>query len=138
MINNVTIEGRLTKDPELRHVGEKNSSVTNVVVVCNYWNGSKEKTTFISCSLWGKQAENLCRFCKKGSRVTFNGSLAQNQYVKDGVNVNSISLEVRETSFDISKKQAPSDNVQVDYSDYDFSGDDENQPVTNPNELPFY
>ena len=31
-MNNVTLVGRLTKDPELRYVGEKNSPVTNFIL----------------------------------------------------------------------------------------------------------
>lgn len=59
-MNNVVLVGRLTKDPELRYVGEKNNALTNfsLAVDRGYKNSQGEsKVDFINIEIWGRQAE---------------------------------------------------------------------------------
>ena len=61
-MNNVTLVGRLTKDPELRTISTGNTTCSFTVAVSRQFtnaNGERE-TDFINCVIWGKQAENLC------------------------------------------------------------------------------
>ena len=74
-MNNVTLVGRLTKDPELRTISTGNTTCSFTVAVSRQFtnaNGERE-TDFINCVIWGKQAENLCKFCTKGSLVGVTG-----------------------------------------------------------------
>ena len=69
MINNVTLVGRLTKDPELKYT-PSGVAVANFTLACDRpfkaQNGEKE-TDFISIVIWRKQAENAANYLKKGS-----------------------------------------------------------------------
>lgn len=54
-MNNVVLVGRLTKDPELRYVGEKNNALTNfsLAVDRGYKNSQGEsKVDFINIEIW--------------------------------------------------------------------------------------
>lgn len=68
MINQVTLVGRLTKDPELR-VTTEGSSVVNIILAVNrnYRNQKGEiDADFVQCTIWRKNAENLSLYCKRG------------------------------------------------------------------------
>ena len=84
-MNKNTLIGRITKDLELKHIGEKNTAnVKFNLAVDNYENGQKG-ADFIPVTVWGKQAENLCKYCGKGSQIAVNGALKIRSYDKDGV-----------------------------------------------------
>ncbi len=56
-MNNVVLVGRITKDPELRYVGEKNNALTNfsLAVDRGYKNLQGEnKVDFINIEIWGR------------------------------------------------------------------------------------
>ena len=60
-MNKVTLIGRITKDLELKHIGEKNTAnVKFNLAVDNYENGQKG-ADFIPVTVWGKQKKNLCK-----------------------------------------------------------------------------
>ena len=76
MINSVAITGRMTKDCDLRYTGS-GKAVGNVTVAVNRpfkTNGERE-ADFIQCTVWGKQAENLANFMKKGSLIGISGRI---------------------------------------------------------------
>lgn len=84
-MNKVTLIGRITKDLELKYIGKKNTAnVKFNLAVDNYENGQKG-ADFIPVTVWGKQAENLCKYCGKGSQIAVNGALKIRSYDKDGV-----------------------------------------------------
>ena len=84
-MNKVTLIGRITKDLELKHIGEKNAAnVKFDLAVDNYENGQKG-AYFIPVTVWGKQAENLSKYCTKGSKIAVSGRITQRSYdAKDG------------------------------------------------------
>jgi single-strand DNA-binding protein len=78
-INRVVLIGRLTKDPELREL-PSGQSVSNLRIACN---GSRrdtdgeyrERPQYFDVGTFGVQAENICRYLRKGSRVAVDGRL---------------------------------------------------------------
>ena len=86
-MNNVSLVGRLTKDPELRTVSTGNTTCSFSVAVSRQFtnaNGERE-TDFINCVIWGKQAENLCKYCTKGSLIGVTGRIQTRNYeAQDG------------------------------------------------------
>ena len=81
-MNNVSLVGRLTKDPELRTVSTGNTTCSFTVAVNRQFtnaNGERE-TDFINCVVWGKQAENLAKFCTKGSQIGVTGRIQTRNY----------------------------------------------------------
>lgn len=82
MINNTTLVGRLTKDPELRYTGG-GIAVTSftLAVERNYKNAQGERETdFVNCVIWREQAENFANFTLKGSLVGIIGNIQTRNY----------------------------------------------------------
>jgi single-strand DNA-binding protein len=82
LINQVTIVGRLTKDPDLRYTTD-GKPVLNVTLALNRrfknQNGQFD-ADFILCTLWGKAAENTAKFCQKGSVLGIVGRIQTRNY----------------------------------------------------------
>ncbi|MBC6315837.1 single-stranded DNA-binding protein [Listeria grandensis] len=83
MINQVTIVGRLTEDPEIRWTSE-DKAVVNVTIALNRFGKNRRlnnEADFIPCVIWGKQAENTVEYCQKGTLVGINGELQTRNYI---------------------------------------------------------
>ncbi|OIK10629.1 single-stranded DNA-binding protein [Bacillus sp. MUM 116] len=89
MINQVTLVGRLTKDPELKTTAEGTPVVQiSLAVSRNFRNHNGEiETDFVSCTIWRKAAENTAQYCRKGSVVGVTGRLQTRHYEKEGKRV---------------------------------------------------
>jgi single-strand DNA-binding protein len=77
-LNTVTLAGHLTRDPELRQVGER--SVVNFGLAINRrWKSqegeAKEETTFVDIEAWGRTAEIVGQYLAKGSPCYIEGRL---------------------------------------------------------------
>ena len=84
-MNNVCLVGRLTRDPELRTVNTMNGTNTTcsftIAVSRQFTNQNGERDAdFINCVIWGKQAENLCRYCTKGAQIGVQGRIQTRNY----------------------------------------------------------
>lgn len=95
-LNQVTLMGRLTKDPELKTTNSgKNISLFTLAV-----NGFQEdKTNFIDCKAWGKTAELISKYVAKGQRLLVAGELEQETWEQDGQKRSKLSVTVREIQF---------------------------------------
>lgn len=80
-INNVTLVGRLTKDPELRYApsGTPIARFTLAVNRTRKVEGQPD-ADFISCIAFSKTAENLANFQKKGSQIGVIGRIQTGSY----------------------------------------------------------
>ncbi len=78
--NKVIIAGNLSRDVEVRHVGN-GTAVADCSLAINSQrkdkksDEKKEEVTFVDCTLWGKLAELAGEYLKKGSPVLFEGRL---------------------------------------------------------------
>jgi single-strand DNA-binding protein len=77
-MNQITISGNLTRDPEIRFTSQ-NEPVTNFTVAVN----ENDKTIFLNCVAFKKLAENCGKYLAKGSKVLVNGRLSINEYETD-------------------------------------------------------
>ena len=71
--------GNLTRDPDVRYT-PKGTAVAEISLAINRrWNddaGQKqEETTFVECTLWGRQAEIAGQYLKKGRPLFVEGRL---------------------------------------------------------------
>lgn len=78
-MNNVTLVGRLTRDIELRYTQNSNTATCKFTLAV-VRDRNKDETDFISCQAWGKTAETLEKWCKKGSRIAVQGSIRTGAY----------------------------------------------------------
>lgn len=80
--------GRLGNDPEIRY-SPNGDAVASFSIACgSQWkdkSGEKqERTEWVSCTAWGKLAEIIGEYVKKGSQVYVSGKLKTDKYEKDG------------------------------------------------------
>lgn len=82
MINNLTLVGRLTKDPDLKYTGNGTAVATFTLAVNrNFTNQSGEREAdFISCVIWRKPAETLANYAKKGVLIGVTGRIQTRSY----------------------------------------------------------
>ena len=78
-LNKVMLIGNLTRDPEIRYT-PKGQAVTDIGLAVNRVysteNGEKrEEVTFIDITLWGRTAEVVHQYCKKGRPLFVEGRL---------------------------------------------------------------
>lgn len=87
MINNVVLVGRITKDIDLRML-ESGKAYTNFTLAVNRafkGQDGQQQADFISCKTFNKQAENLARYCGKGSLIAVVGNIQVSNFQgKDG------------------------------------------------------
>jgi len=103
-MNNVSLIGRLTRDPELRYTkGDDPKAVTRFTVAVNR-RFNREKADFIGCQAWGKLAEIVAEYCTKGSQVGVVGRIETGQYDKDGKTVYTTDIVADEVEF-VGKKE---------------------------------
>ena len=78
-LNKVLLMGNLTRDPEVRYT-PKGTAVTELGIAVNRIytgeNGEKrEEVTFVDVTVWGRTAENVGEYLKKGRPVFIEGRL---------------------------------------------------------------
>ena len=86
-MNKVILIGRLTRDPELRTIASGNATTSFTIAVNrNFTNQNGEREAdFINCVAWRKQAENIAKYCTKGSQVAVDGRIQTRNYdAQDG------------------------------------------------------
>jgi single-strand DNA-binding protein len=82
LINQVTLVGRLVRDPELRYTPE-GTAVSNVTLAVsrNFRNSEGQyDADFVQCTLWKKTAENTVQYCRKGSVIGITGRIQTRNY----------------------------------------------------------
>jgi len=112
-MNNVILVGRLTKDPELRYVGERNSAVTtfSLAVDRGYKTIQGErKVDFINIEIWDKQAEIFCTYMEKGKMVGIEGKLIVDNYKNENGEYRYIT-RVRANSFKFLDSKSKNINI---------------------------
>ena len=74
--------GRLTRDPELRRTAQGDAVASFTLAVNrNYTTrDGQQQADFINCIVWKKQAENVERYCSKGSLVGVEGRIQTRSY----------------------------------------------------------
>lgn len=99
--------GNLTHNPETKTTSA-GMAVTNFTIAIN---GYKEgEVDYIPCTVFKVQAENVAKYCHKGSKVAVDGKLQIKQYEKDGVKKYSTSIICNFVEFLSHKEQ---DNQQT-------------------------
>ena len=86
-MNKAIIIGRLTRDPEMRTTTSGTNSTTFTVAVSRNSTGAngERETDFLNCVAWRKQAENIAKYCTKGSQVAVEGRIQTRSYdAQDG------------------------------------------------------
>lgn len=99
-LNAVAISGNLGKDAELR-VTTGGTSVLAFSVAVNerrrQSDGTyKDKANWIDCVMFGKRAEGIQPYLRRGSKLSLTGRISQNKYEHDGKTYSRIEVIVDE------------------------------------------
>lgn len=97
-MNNVSLVGRLTKNPEL-------AQTQNGIPVCSFTLAvkrphTKDVTDFININAWRKSAEYISSYACKGNLVSVNGYLTERRW-QDRNGNNRISFEIMADALEI-------------------------------------
>lgn len=124
MINNVTLVGRLTKDPELKYTAN-GIAVVNFTLAVNraFKTENGPNADFINISVWRKAAENCANFLKKGSLAGVIGSIQTRTYDgTDGKKVYVTEIQAERVQF-LDTKGAKTEESRSNRPEQDpFSG----------------
>jgi len=126
-LNNVTLAGNLTADPEMRHT-LNGTAITQFSIANNrdWKNGEVEnkKVNFIRCTAWGKTAENIIKFFSKGKKICVVGELDHQSWddKESGKKRSNVEIKVHEFYFMEGKadKNTDDNGAKVDKDDIDF------------------
>nr|WP_106783564.1 single-stranded DNA-binding protein [Lysinibacillus timonensis] len=105
-MNHVGLVGRITKDPILKQLTEGRIHVSFILAINrNFRNSEGEvEADFVLCSVWGRLAERVAKYCGKGSLVGVNGRLQTRSYTnRDNVKVYSTEVVVDDVRFYVLK-----------------------------------
>ena len=109
----VFLIGNLTRDPELKETPSV-VSVCRFSVAVNRGYGDDQTTDFFNVTAWRGLAENVAKFCKKGSKVGVSGDLQLRKYEgNDGVERLSVDVVAQEIKFLTPKEKRQDDFYSV-------------------------
>ena len=81
-MNNVSMIGRLTRDPELRYSENSRTAIARFTLAVDRptRQGEDKKADFPNIVVFGKQAENCDKYLEKGSLVGITGRIQTGSY----------------------------------------------------------
>lgn len=135
-MNKAILMGRLTRDPEIRYTqGENQMAVAKFTLAVDRQrrsNRSSDENTadFISCVAFGKTAEFMEKYIRKGTKIAMTGRIQTGSYTnKDGVKVYTTDVVVDEMEFAESKNSSGSSDGSYGNSNYGNSFGGSQQPA---------
>ena len=102
-MNSTQLLGRLTKDPELKY-GSSGTAYCKFTLAVNRA-FKKDETDFINCTAFGKAAETIAEYVRKGDQFAVTGRIQVDVYEKDGEKRYSTGVMVDGFTF-VSKAKA--------------------------------
>lgn len=124
-MNKCILMGNLTRDPEIRYSqGENATAVARFSIAVNrrFARQGEDDTDFFNCVAFGKQAEFVEKYFRKGSRMLLSGRIQNNNYTNNnGEKVYSVQIVAEEIEFAERKSSSSSnDNTPSKPSNDDF------------------
>ena len=126
MLNNVTLMGRLTADPERRQTSN-NIPVArfSLAVDRNFSSGGERQTDFIDIIAWRKTAEFVSNYFHKGMLVAVQGSIQTRNYTDNqGVKRKAFEIVADSVYFAEPKRDSSPSYSPPDVGDFGEIPDD--------------
>ena len=115
-MNKIVLLGKLIKDPELKTIdnGEKVFTRFIVAVERNFKSADgTRKSDIIPVTMWGRKAEVICKFMKKGSYISLSGRLKTGSYEDKQGNKKYLAEVVAEDFKFVGNRREPKDGNEV-------------------------
>jgi single-strand DNA-binding protein len=101
--NKVVLMGNLTRDPELRTTPNGQNVASFSLAVNRSWKNAageqQEAVDYIDCNIWGKPAEIITQYMKKGSGILVSGRLQQRSWEQEGQKRSKVEVVVEDFNF---------------------------------------
>ncbi len=131
-MNKVILMGRLTRDPEVRYSqGASQTAVArfSIAVDRRFKREGEPDADFFNCTAFGKQAEFIERYLRKGVKVVVCGRIQNDNYTnKEGQMVYSVRVMVDEIEF-AESKNASAGNGDGGYNGGGYMGGGTSAPA---------
>lgn len=131
-MNLVVLNGRLTRDPELKF-GQSGKAYSRFsIAVDRGFQSDKTAQTadFINCVAFGKTAEFIGEYFRKGRKILLNGKLQMSQYESEGKKVTTYVVVVDSVEFGESKTNSTdTSSYNNDFSKSFSKNMNETEPV---------
>lgn len=121
-LNSVHLIGNLTRDVEVKFtpkgtaIGSFSLAINRVYTVGDS-HEKKEEVTFVECSIFGKSAETLAQYAKKGDPLFVEGRLKQDQWQDKTTGDKRSKLAVVAESFQFLRMKEGGKSTGSDYAD---------------------
>lgn len=112
-MNVISLMGRLTRDPEVKF-GQSGKAYCRFSVAVNR-PFSKDEADFINCVSFGKTAELIGEYFRKGHQIALVGRLQMNQYESNGEKRTSYDVVVDSFDFISTKSSSDTRNYENSY-----------------------
>lgn len=138
MLNCIVLQGRLTKDVELRHTlaGTAVATIGLAVQRSKKDQNGEYPADFIDVVLWGKTAEHVSRFFHKGELMIVRGRLEGRKWQdKNGNKHLSWEVQADGVEFGESKKKKNASSMDIPADDFEANDDPVDIPSDDFSEL---
>ena len=141
--NKVYLMGNLTRDPEMR-VTPKGTAICQFgLAISRSWNDEsgalREEATFVDVEAWGRQGENISKYCTKGRPLFVEGRLKLDQWEDKTSGQKRSKLKVVLENFQFIGGRAdgaPAGAAAGPASEYGDGGGSPDAPVSAPSRAP--
>lgn len=97
MTNSIILTGRITKDLEIKEVGQNKVTHFSLAVDNPF---KRDDTSFFHIEAWNRTADLLTEYCGKGSKILVEGSARQNTFTdKEGNNRERVVFNANRIEF---------------------------------------
>ena len=103
-LNKTMIVGRLTRDPEMKHM-QSGAALASFSIAVNRRRKDKqtgeyvEDVSFFDCEAWERSAEFIEKYFAKGKAIFVEGRLKQDTWEKDGQKRSKVVIVAERVSF---------------------------------------
>ena len=112
-MNKVLLIGHMTKDIELNGLTSgKTVGRFGIAVNRKYEQNGQKVTDFINVVVWEKLADNIAKFCKKGSKIAVVGEIQTRTYESNGEKKYAFEVVANEVEF-LSTKSEDDGKVEL-------------------------
>ncbi|MBQ1517635.1 MAG: single-stranded DNA-binding protein [Clostridia bacterium] len=132
-MNNVSLIGRLTADPELKRT-QSGLAMTrfSVAVDRRVKQGEENQADFINIIAWRQTAEFICKYFSKGQRIALTGRIQTGSYTdSEGKKRSTFDVIAENVEFCDSKNSQKTDTKSIEVentADFEQMPDDKDLP----------
>lgn len=135
-VNLAIVCGNITRDPELKTTPTGQTVCSFSVATNKTWfdknNQKQERVEFHNIVTWGKAAENVAKYMRKGSQIYVEGELQTRNWDKDGVKHYRTEINARTIQFGARRNGSGEASSPAEHASHDGA-----EPEIRIEDIPF-